>query len=118
MATDNQFTRPPMGHASEQSALDLLMAAHRSALLALDQTQKGDISAEATHQAWQLTLTAVRLFAQQFLALQSQEYGNEAPEPDSVPPEVTATEVLVTVTALLKLVHLDPFELGMWQALG
>jgi hypothetical protein len=29
---------------------------------------------------------------------------------------VTATEVMVTVTTMLKAVHLQTFELGMWQA--
>ena len=29
---------------------------------------------------------------------------------------VTATEVMVTVTAILKAVNLQVFELGMWQA--
>ena len=29
---------------------------------------------------------------------------------------VTATEVMVTVTAMLKAVNLQVFELGMWQA--
>ena len=34
------------------------------------------------------------------------------------PPDVptTATEVMVTVTAMLKAVNLQVFELGMWQA--
>jgi hypothetical protein len=30
----------------------------------------------------------------------------------------TATEVMVTVTAMLKAVNLQVFELGMWQAWG
>jgi hypothetical protein len=30
--------------------------------------------------------------------------------------QVTATEVMVTVTAMLKAVNLQVFELGMWQA--
>jgi hypothetical protein len=29
---------------------------------------------------------------------------------------ITATEVMVTVTAMLKAVNLQVFELGMWQA--
>ena len=29
---------------------------------------------------------------------------------------MTATEVMVTVTAMLKAVNLHVFELGMWQA--
>jgi|KBSSwiStaDraftv2_1062776.scaffolds.fasta_scaffold751987_2 hypothetical protein len=32
------------------------------------------------------------------------------------PDAVTATEVMVTVTAMLKAVNLQVFELGMWQA--
>jgi len=30
--------------------------------------------------------------------------------------QVTATEVMVTITAMLKAVNLQVFELGMWQA--
>jgi hypothetical protein len=30
--------------------------------------------------------------------------------------QVTATDVMVTVTAMLKAVNLQVFELGMWQA--
>jgi hypothetical protein len=30
--------------------------------------------------------------------------------------EISATEVMVTVTAMLKAVNLQVFELGMWQA--
>ncbi|MFY9684892.1 MAG: hypothetical protein WAJ88_03760 [Pseudolabrys sp.] len=32
------------------------------------------------------------------------------------PDALTATEVMVTVTAMLKAVNLQVFELGMWQA--
>jgi len=32
------------------------------------------------------------------------------------PDAVTASEVMVTVTAMLKAVNLQVFELGMWQA--
>ena len=32
------------------------------------------------------------------------------------PEQATATEVMVTVTAMLKAVNLQVFELGMWQA--
>jgi len=36
--------------------------------------------------------------------------------PAFAPDAVTATEVMVTVTAMLKAVNLQVFELGMWQA--
>ena len=36
--------------------------------------------------------------------------------PHSQPDAATATEVMVTVTAMLKAVNLQVFELGMWQA--
>jgi hypothetical protein len=32
------------------------------------------------------------------------------------PDDATATEVMVTVTAMMKAVNLQVFELGMWQA--
>ncbi|HEY6753563.1 MAG TPA: hypothetical protein VI077_02460 [Pseudolabrys sp.] len=36
--------------------------------------------------------------------------------PAFAPEAATATEVMVTVTAMLKAVNLHVFELGMWQA--
>ncbi|MGE5164474.1 MAG: hypothetical protein ACM3IH_10675 [Sphingobacteriales bacterium] len=36
--------------------------------------------------------------------------------PAFAPDAVTATEVMVAVTAMLKSVNLQVFELGMWQA--
>ncbi len=52
---------------------------------------------------------AVRLFA---------ERAEERGPFSAFPPDanVTATEVMVTVTAMLKAVNLQVFELGMWQA--
>jgi hypothetical protein len=49
-------------------------------------------------------------------------YAERAAETDNAlstfPPvaQMTATEVMVTVTAMLKAVNLQVFELGMWQA--
>lgn len=49
-------------------------------------------------------------------------YAERAAERDgglpAFPPDgsVTATEVMVTVTAMLKAVNLQVFELGMWQS--
>jgi hypothetical protein len=53
---------------------------------------------------------AVRLYAER--AAESDD-GLPAFPPDA---GVTATEVMVTVTAMLKAVNLQVFELGMWQA--
>jgi hypothetical protein len=52
---------------------------------------------------------AVRLYAQRV-----EEQGTLP----AFPPEqsVTATEVMITVTAMLKAVNLQVFELGMWQS--
>lgn len=36
--------------------------------------------------------------------------------PAFAPDAATATEVMVTVTAMMKAVNLQVFELGMWQA--
>jgi hypothetical protein len=52
---------------------------------------------------------AVRLYAERA------EQGN-APSAFAAGAPVTATEVMVTVTAMLKAVKLQVFELGMWQA--
>ncbi len=52
---------------------------------------------------------AVRLYA---------ERAEERGPLSAFPPDanVTATEVMVAVTAMLKAVNLQVFELGMWQA--
>ena len=52
---------------------------------------------------------SVRLFAERFA---EREGGLPAFAPDAA----TATDVMVTVTAMLKAVNLQVFELGMWQA--
>ena len=52
---------------------------------------------------------AVRLFAER-----AEEHGPLSAFPPGA--NVTATEVMVTVTAMLKAVNLQVFELGMWQA--
>ena len=51
---------------------------------------------------------AVRLYAERV--------ESNGPMPAFVENQVTATEVMVTVTAMLKAVNLQVFELGMWQA--
>jgi hypothetical protein len=58
---------------------------------------------------------------QNMLANAVRLYAKRAAERDGAlpafPPEATtATEVMVTVTAMLKAVNLQVFELGMWQA--
>ena len=56
---------------------------------------------------------AVRLFSER-----AQEYAEErgGALPAFTADAATATEVMVTVTAMLKAVNLQVFELGMWQA--
>ena len=58
---------------------------------------------------------------QDMLANAVRLYAERAAERDGAlpaftPDAVTATEVMVTVTAMLKAVNLQVFELGMWQA--
>ena len=58
---------------------------------------------------------------QEMLAKAVRLYAERAAERDSAlpafaPDAATATEVMVTVTAMLKAVNLQLFELGMWQA--
>jgi Ser/Thr protein kinase RdoA (MazF antagonist) len=59
---------------------------------------------------------------QNALAQAVRGYAERAAETDNAlsafPPaaQMTATEVMVTVTAMLKAVNLQVFELGMWQA--
>ena len=58
---------------------------------------------------------------QDMLAKSVRLYAERAVERDGAlpafaPDAVTATEVMVTVTAMLKAVNLQVFELGMWQA--
>ncbi len=52
---------------------------------------------------------AVRLYAKRA----TEAEGGLAAFPPDAP--MTATEVMVTVTAMLKAVNLQVFELGMWQ---
>ena len=56
---------------------------------------------------------AVRLYAER-----AQEYAQERDGalPAFASDAATATEVMVTVTAMMKAVNLQVFELGMWQA--
>ena len=56
-----------------------------------------------------LLARAVRLYAERA------EQGDAPPAFANDAP-VTATDVMVTVTAMLKAVNLQVFELGMWQA--
>ena len=58
---------------------------------------------------------------QDMLAKSVRLYAERAAECDGALPAfaqdaVTATEVMVTVTAMLKAANLQVFELGMWQA--
>jgi len=58
---------------------------------------------------------------QNALAQAARLYAQRAAERDGALPAfasdaVTATEVMVTVTAMLKAVNVQLFELGMWQA--
>ena len=59
---------------------------------------------------------------QAMLAKAVRLYAERAMETETAPPAfpagapMTATEVMVTVTAMLKAVNLQVFELGMWQA--
>ena len=56
-----------------------------------------------------LLARAVRLYA-------ARAEQGEAPAAFAADTQVTATEVMVAVTAMLKAVNLQVFELGMWQA--
>jgi len=58
---------------------------------------------------------------QKMLANAVRLYAERAQERDGALPAfahdaVTATDVMVTVTAMMKAVNLQVFELGMWQA--
>jgi len=58
---------------------------------------------------------------QSMLANAVRLYAERAAERDGAlpafaPDAITATEAMVTVTAMLKSVNLQVFELGMWQA--
>ena len=68
----------------------------------------GARSSDAEIQA--MLARAVRLYAER-----AAESDNALPAFPSDAP-MTATEVMVTVTAMLKAVNLQVFELGMWQA--
>jgi hypothetical protein len=62
------------------------------------------------HEVQSLLAAAIRLYAD--LAAKC-----DAPPPALLPDAgVTATDAMVTTTAILKAVNLQVFELGMWQA--
>lgn len=69
------------------------------------------IDAKASDAEIQAALaSAVRAYAER--AAERDEGLSAFPSQDSV----TATDVMVTVTAMLKAVNLQVFELGMWQS--
>ena len=76
------------------------------------------LQAEATtHADERLSNAEIQLMLAKAVRL----YAERAAERDGTlpafaPDATTATEVMVTVTAMLKAVNLQVFELGMWQA--
>ena len=56
---------------------------------------------------------AVRAFAQ---SASAHEENGEPKLPAFAPDAVTATEAMIAVTAILKAVNVQVFELGMWQS--
>jgi hypothetical protein len=57
----------------------------------------------------EMLATAIRLYAERTAE-------RDGALPAFAPDSATATDVMVTVTAMLKAVNLQVFELGMWQA--
>jgi hypothetical protein len=71
-------------------------------------TRPGERLSDA--QLQEMLSKAVRLYAERMAE-------NDSPLPAfASDTSVTATDVMVTVTAMLKAVNLQVFELGMWQA--
>jgi hypothetical protein len=73
----------------------------------IEMTKVSDTLSDAEVQ--ELLARAVRLYAER-----AEERGGLSAFPSEQ--SVTATEVMVTVTAMLKAVNLQVFELGMWQS--
>jgi hypothetical protein len=73
----------------------------------IEMTKPSDALNDAEVQ--ELLARAVRLYAERV-----EERGALSAFPSEA--SVTATDVMVTVTAMLKAVNLQVFELGMWQA--
>jgi hypothetical protein len=69
----------------------------------------GDADRVPDEAVQQLLTAAVRLYA-------AKEEDRPRPFPEN--DEVTATEVLVTVSEMLEAVDVEVFELGIWQAWG
>lgn len=104
--------------AHSGKAAACLDEANRLAQAALSLTLAGQTDPQSLEKAKSVLLAAVRIFANQAIALQTQSDSKDGLAYLPQDGDLTATEVLVSVTALLKAVKLDPFELGMWQALG
>jgi len=65
----------------------------------------------------QLLTWAIKAYASRAMALESGEGGDGLLAPVR-PDEVSATEALILIDALLDAVHLNLFEVGMWQHIG
>ncbi len=79
------------------------------------------MSLQAETSAWAADERPSDTDIQSMLAKAVRLYAERAGEQDAALPAfasdaATATEVMVTVTAMLKAVNLQVFELGMWQA--
>ena len=79
------------------------------------------MSLQAETSAWAADERPSDADIQSMLAKAVRLYAERAGEQDGPLPAfasdaATATEVMVTVTAMLKAVNLQVFELGMWQA--
>ena len=81
-------------------------AVHKACVL-LGTLQDGDALKENDLQL--LVSAAVRLYA-------NRAAKRDAPPPAFPADAVTATDAMVTTTAILKAANLQVFELGMWQA--
>ena len=73
-------------------------------------SQAETIARESDAEIQSALAQAVRRYAERAM----EKDGGLPAFPEGAP--MTATEVMVTVTAMLKAVNLQVFELGMWQA--
>jgi hypothetical protein len=74
------------------------------------------LQAEIARAETQLSDTEIQSMLATAVKLYTERVERVGPMPAFGPDDATATEVMVTVTAMMKAVNLQVFELGMWQA--
>jgi hypothetical protein len=78
-----------------------------------------EVLASAPPESLRALLTwAISAYARQAMAVESGESSQGSLPPPVLADQISATEALIVINALLEAVHLNLFEVGMWQHIG